>query len=71
MSPRVRVVGWQVQPIVMLDDGESLTPVHVQPLTVAAKDWQDFKDGGDAIAIDSVRQQVIPPEPDEPATDDA
>lgn len=63
MNPRVRIIGWQVLPIVMLDDGENLTPIPVQPLTVAAKDWQEFKDGGDTLAIDSVRQQMIPPEP--------
>lgn len=67
IAPRVRIVGWRVQPIVMLDDGENLSPLPVQALEVAAQHWQEFKDGGDAEAIDSIRQQVLPP----PLGDDA
>ncbi len=58
MSPRVRVVGWNVQPIVMLDDGDDLTPLNLNPQTIAAKDWPAFKAGGDEQALDSIRAQV-------------
>lgn len=60
---RIRVVGWNVQPVVMLDDGESLTPVQVAPNMIPAAQWQAFKDGGDAEAIASIKEQVPPDEP--------
>lgn len=61
----MRVVGWQVQPIVMLDDGDNLTSIPVQPQTIARAAWQAFKDGGDDIAIDQLRVQLeTPSEPD-------
>lgn len=55
---RVRVVGWNVQPVVMLDDGANLTPVQIGPQMIAAADWQAFKDGGDEQALASVREQI-------------
>lgn len=58
MSARLRVVGWRVQPILMTDDGEDLTPLNVQPVEVPARDWQAFKDGGDEAALAQVREQV-------------
>lgn len=58
MSDRMRVVGWQVQPVVMADDGEHLTPVNVGPQMIPAAQWEAFKDGGDAQALESVRQQI-------------
>lgn len=54
----MRLIGWQVCPVVMADDGDDLTSVQIQPHVVPAKDWQAFKDGGDAQALESVRQQV-------------
>jgi hypothetical protein len=59
----MRVVGWQVQPIVMADDGDNLTPVNVQPVTISAAQWQAFKDGGDEQALEQVRAQIETPEP--------
>lgn len=55
---RLRVIGWRVQPIVMVDDGEHLTPVPVQALEIAAKDWDEFKASGDVEAIDSIATQL-------------
>lgn len=54
----MRLVGWTVQPVVMADDGENLTSVHVGPQMIAAADWQAFKDGGDAEALAALRAQV-------------
>lgn len=51
-------MGWRVQPIVMRDNGDDLTAVDVQPAMIPAAQWQDFKDGGDASAIDGVRVQI-------------
>lgn len=58
MSPRMRLIGWNVQPVVMIDDGENLTPTQIAPQMVHATAWQAFKDGGDAEALDLIRQQV-------------
>ena len=38
MSARIRLVGWQVQPVVMADDGENLTPVQVSGRMIPAAD---------------------------------
>jgi hypothetical protein len=57
----VRVVGWNVQPVVMADDGEHLTPVQVSPQMVLAAAWPAFKDGGDEAAIASIAEQIATP----------
>lgn len=36
---RVRVLGYSVQPQLVLDDGDTLTPLPVQPFNVPAADW--------------------------------
>jgi hypothetical protein len=54
----VRIVSWRVQPIVMSDDGDNLTPINVQAIDIPAKDWDEFKAGGDEAALDSIRQQL-------------
>lgn len=58
MSARLRIVGWNVQPVVMLDDGENLTAVPVGPQMIPAAAWEEFKAGGDQHAIASLREQV-------------
>lgn len=58
MSARMRVVGWRVQPIVMVDDGTDLTPLTIQPAEIPAREWEAFKAGGDDAALDQIRQQV-------------
>jgi hypothetical protein len=62
MSTRMRLVGWNVQPVVMADDGENLTPVQVNGTQILAAEWQAFKDGGDARALDDLRARVEAPE---------
>jgi hypothetical protein len=61
---RLRVVGWTVQPVVMADDGENLTPLEVGAQMVPAAGWEAFKDGGDEAALDQLRAQVEKPEPE-------
>lgn len=58
MSARMRLVGWTVQPVVMADDGENLTPVQVGPQMIPAAGWQAFKDGGDEKALEGLRAQI-------------
>lgn len=61
MPNRVRLVGWEVRPVVMADDGENLTPIPVAPQMIPAAAWDGFKAGGDAAALESIRQQVAEP----------
>lgn len=46
MTPRVRVVQYVVQAQVVVDDGETLTPAQVQPLTISAAEWPTFAETG-------------------------
>lgn len=62
MSARLRLVGWEIRPVLMIDDGEHLTPLPVQAQHIALKDWQSFKDGGDDAALAHIRAQVEQPE---------
>ena len=64
MGKRMRVVGWNVQPVIMADDGENLTEVQVQPQRITAAQWQAFKAGGDETALESLRRQVEESGPD-------
>lgn len=66
MAIRMRVVGWNVQPVVMADDGENLTAVEVTAQMIPAAQWQRFKDGGDEEALAALRYQVERPA-DEPS----
>lgn len=55
MAKKLRVVAYQVQPILFADDGENLEPVEVQPMVIKSKDLADF-DWDNALA--PVRAQV-------------
>jgi hypothetical protein len=54
----MRLVGWNVQPVIMADDGDNLTQIPVQPTQIPAAGWEDFKAGGDEKALDELREQV-------------
>lgn len=56
--PKMRLVGWEVRPVVMSDDGENLIPVPIGPEMVPATAWQQFKDGGDEQALTSLRERI-------------
>jgi len=36
---RLRLVGMTLQPSIVADDGETLTPLSVNPMTIGAADW--------------------------------
>ena len=57
-APRMRLVGWKVTPVVMLDDGDTLSPLPVESQTILAAQWAEFKDGGDERALTLLREQV-------------
>lgn len=64
---RLRIIGYLVQPQIMADDGENLTPLPVQPLTILAADWPNVV-ALVAGVVEQFRQQVEgqPAPPDEP-----
>ena len=64
MSARLRLVGWEIRPVCMVDDGDTLTPLPVEPQTITAAGWDEFKAGGDDRAMQHLREQVeATPEP--------
>jgi hypothetical protein len=65
MSLRMRVVSWRVQPVVMADDGDTLTPVPVSALDIPATAWEQWKAGGDEESLAQVRAQVETPSTEE------
>ena len=54
----MRLVGWNVQPVVMADDGENLTPVQVSSQMIPASAWERFKQGGDEEALEALRDHI-------------
>lgn len=38
----IRAVQFIVTPVLVDDDGETLTPLQVQPITVPASEWPSF-----------------------------
>lgn len=57
---RLRVVGFVIAPQLMVDDGENLQPLQVEPLQVAAAQWPNVVDLM-AGAIEELRQRVDGP----------
>lgn len=57
MSNRLRIVSYLVQPQVMLDDGETLIPLNINPVTIAAVEWPNVIEHL-ASGIEELRQQV-------------
>lgn len=55
---RLRVVGWNVQPVLLTDDGENLVPFEVQAVHIPSSDWSAWKAGGDESSLSAVRAQV-------------
>ncbi len=60
MNQRLRPVSFIVQPQFMVDDGEYLTPLPVQPLTIAAADWRNVVDIVGHV-VEQIREQVEGP----------
>ncbi len=58
---RLRPIGYIVQPQFVVDDGEELTTIQVQPLSIPVQDWPNVV-GLVEEATDQLRQQVEGPE---------
>lgn len=54
MTARIRVVKLIVQPVVVLDDGEHLSELHADPMTVRPGDLETFPE---RFAAELARQQ--------------
>lgn len=57
MTNRLRPVAYVIQPQFMVDDGDTLTPLPVQPITVPLADWPNVVELM-AQATEQLRQQV-------------
>jgi hypothetical protein len=57
MANRLRIVGFIVQPQVMVDDGEHLTPLEVQGAQVPASQWPQVVELL-APSLEQLRRQV-------------
>lgn len=69
-TPRVRLLKVHVQPVFVIDDGESLEELTGQPIMVSAASWRDFGENSfgpedlEAIAAQYAAAQEAPvPEP--------
>lgn len=60
MSKRLRLVSVLVQPQFMVDDGDSLEPLTVQPITVPASEWGNVL-ALVAAGVEQLREQVEGP----------
>lgn len=55
---RLRLLKVVVQPVFVVDDGETLTEQAAQPMEVPAAEWPGFAEGRFAEGFESLRQQV-------------
>ncbi len=62
MTARLRIVAYQVLPQLLADDGQTLTPLNVAPVTIPAAEWPGVL-GIVAAGIEQLRQQVESPTP--------
>lgn len=69
---RIRVIQYVVQPTIVVDDGDTLEPLQIQPITVSAREWAQFVEHGLGDALARLQMQVNqPPVPDEQPVDPA
>lgn len=61
----MRVVGWEVRPVIMADDGDSLEPLQVQLQFVPHRQWPQFTSVGYRESLEQLRRQVEQPDPPE------
>jgi hypothetical protein len=63
--PRLRLVGVTLQLDVVTDDGETLTPVRVQPIPITAAQWPTFS--LDEVLAEIEQQAITQSAPAPPA----
>lgn len=79
MSKRLRIVQYLVQPVALVDDGDTLDPLPIEPIPVPAGRWAEFVETGLAEALADLQARIdqtpepviepadeaVPPEPQE------
>lgn len=67
---KLRLLKVIVQPVFVLDDGETLTEQAGQPVEVSAADWPTFANGPFAEGFETLRRQIegSPAPPPDPST---
>ena len=65
--PRMRVVKWLVQPVVMVDDGEHLTEVQVEATAIPAASWEEWTMVGWRAAVEDLQNRVTGVQPAVPS----
>lgn len=55
---KARIIGVQVIPQIVIDDGDNLTPQPVQPMTVLWRDWPQFAAHGLQDALAQLQAQL-------------
>lgn len=58
---RVRVVQVRVVPVLVVDDGETLAPLEVEPVTVSAEDWPTYSTKAWPEAVAKLESQLNEP----------
>jgi hypothetical protein len=61
MAGKLRVVSVTVQVEAVIDDGDHLTPVPIQPARIAAKDWDAWAAQGLAASLEVLEAQLQDP----------
>jgi hypothetical protein len=55
---RARIIQFIIQPVVVADDGENLTPIDVKPVAVAAASLAQFAVNGAADLLAQIQKQL-------------
>lgn len=55
---KARLTAVQVQPVIVADDGTTLHPVQVPPLSIPAPDWAEFAAKGIEQVLADVQAQL-------------
>ena len=58
MNKKLRLLKVNVQPVFVIDDGETLSEQAAQPVTVSAEDWPTYPTEGFARAEEILKHQV-------------
>lgn len=55
---KIRVIRYHIHPEIVVDDGENLNPLPVQPITINGSGWQQFVDAGLQEALSQLQTQI-------------
>jgi hypothetical protein len=58
-TPRVRVLGWRVSVNLLLDDGDTLTPLPPRTNDFTEEQWEEFIAGAWREQLNQVKAQVL------------